>query len=150
LPAWEAIDPRELEGISDNLTFFDIVGSGEAVRFLIRYRGARIEEAFGPRGQAKHLEEVLPAGYRDPAMNTYRQVLMSRRPVYTVGDTRDRNGRIVHLERLLLPFSREGRGVDRVLASLEMVSPEGAFENRDIFKDAAWLPSFALCATIHH
>jgi hypothetical protein len=60
------------------------------------------------------------------------------------------DGRIVHFERLLLPFSRGGVAVDRILASLETVSPEGAFDNRDILKSSPKPPAFALCATIQH
>ena len=69
-------------------------------------------------------------------------------PVYTVVDTHDRDGRLVYYERLLLPFSRNGIDVDRILASLETVSPEGAFENRNIFKAPTTAPTYSLCATI--
>jgi hypothetical protein len=51
---------------------------------------------------------------------------------------------------LLLPFGRDGAAVDRILASLETVSPEGAFEHRDILKSAKKPPAFALCTTIQH
>ena len=36
------------------------------------------------------------------------------------------------IERLLLPFSHDGFAIDRILASLETVSPEGEFDNRDV------------------
>src|SRR5262245_48891709 len=53
----------------------------------------------------------------------YRHGVATRLPVYTVSDMRDRTGRIVHYERLLLPFATEGFEVNRILASLETVSP---------------------------
>src|SRR5262249_61023408 len=59
----------------------------------------------------------------DATLSTYRHVVATRLPVYTVSDMRDRTGRIVHYERLLLPFATEGSEVDRILASLETVSP---------------------------
>ena len=77
-----------------------------------------------------------------------RHVLASRLPVYTVADMRDPGGRIVHYERLLLPFGQNGIEVDRILASLETVSPEGAFENRGLMNAPPRPPAFALCTTI--
>jgi len=146
LPAWQEVETSELAAMSANLAFFDVVESGGEARFFTRYRGARLDEAFGDVGQGKFLDENLPPLYREAALTTYRQVLVTQLPVYTIADARDRNGRIVHLERLLLPFSRDGAEIDRILASLEIVSPEGAFDNRDIM--TAKPPSFALCATI--
>ena len=82
------------------------------------------------------------------ALSSYRHVLASRLPVYTVADMRDPGGRIVHYERLLLPFGQNGIEVDRLLASLETVSPEGAFENRGLMNAPPRPPAFALCTTI--
>jgi hypothetical protein len=61
---------------------------------------------------------------------------------------RDRAGRIVHFERLLLPFGQDGTAVDRVLASIEAVSPEGAFDSRDLMTASASPPAYAFCAVI--
>jgi hypothetical protein len=150
LPAWRDVETSELAAMSANLAFFDVIEQDGEVRYLTRYRGSHIDEAFGHSGQGKYLDQILPPLYREAALTTYRQVLVTQLPVYTISDSRDRNGRIVHFERLLLPFSRDGVEIDRILASLEIVSPEGAFENRDIMNAAPKPPSFALCATIQH
>ena len=52
------------------------------------------------------------------ALATYRQVVSTKVPVYTVSDMRDPAGRIVHHERLLLPFSLSG-GRDRAHPCLD-------------------------------
>ena len=49
-------------------------------------------------------------------------------PVYTILDVTDRQGRLVHAERLLLPFGRDGQTVDRVLAAFEFFCADGAFD----------------------
>ena len=134
----------------ENLCVFDAIERDGKVRFQSHYRGARIDEAFGNPGQGKFLDEILPAAYREAALSTYRQVLVTQLPVYTIADLRDRNGRIVHYERLLLPFTRGGVEVERILASLETVSPEGEFDNRAIIVSAPRPPAFALCTTIQH
>lgn len=150
LPVWTDVEMSSLSAMSGNLAFFDVVEAKGEARFLIRFRGTRLDEAFGRAGQGKFLDEVLPPAYRDAALTTYRQVLASRLPVYTIVDMRDRHDRIVHFERLLLPFSRDGVEIDRILGSFEAVSPEGAFENRGLLQAAHKPPAFALCATIQH
>jgi hypothetical protein len=150
MPVWQGLDAAELAPMTENLAFYDVTGNDGGVRCRIRYRGERINEALGNPGQRKFLDEVLPASYREAALSTYRQVLATQLPVYTIADLRDRNGRIVHYERLLLPFSRDGAVVDRILASLETVSPEGAFDNRDIMNCVPRPPAFALCTTIQY
>jgi hypothetical protein len=120
------------------------------IRFLVRACGARIMEYLGvdcpTRGEGRYIEDALPPAYRDAALSTFLEVVTAREPVYTIADMRDGAGRIVHFERLLLPFGEDGISVDRVLASIEAVSPEGAFESRDLM--AASPPAFAFCAVI--
>ena len=72
----------------------------------------------------------------------------SGRPVYTIQDVADRQGRLVHHERLLLPFSRDGESVERILTSFEFVCPDGAFESRALMASQAVPPTLRLSATI--
>jgi hypothetical protein len=150
LPVWQGFEAEELASVADSLSFQDVIGTDGDARFLIRYHGKRISEAYGATCQGKFLDEILPLQYRTAALSTYHQVLVTKLPVYTIADTRDQRGRIVHYERLLLPFSRDGAAIDRILASLETVSPEGAFDHRNLFKAAPGPPAFALCTTIKH
>ena len=100
LPTWRDLEARELAAMSPNLSFTDVVGTDGDTRFLIRYHGARIGEAYGSDCHGKYLDEILPAAYRDAALATYRQVVATRHPVYTTVEIADRDGRIVHYERL--------------------------------------------------
>jgi hypothetical protein len=152
LPAWDGLAGPELAHISDNLSFTDVVNREGAIRFLTRFVGSRILEYMGvscpAQGQDKFLDEVLPLAYRDAALSTYREAVTAREPVYTIADMRDRAGRIVHFERLLLPFGRDGIVVDRILASIEAVSPECGFDGRHLLAPQLPPPAFALCAII--
>ena len=71
-------------------------------------RSSESPKPYGSVCQGRFLDEILPPRYREAALSTYHRVLVTRLPVYTIADTRDRDGRIVHYERLLLPFSRDG------------------------------------------
>jgi hypothetical protein len=136
--------------VSGNLLSADVVPAAGGTRFLVRSCGARILEFLGldrpTPGQGRFIDEALPPAYRNAALSTFREAVAAREPVYTVADMRDGGGRIVHFERLLLPCGQDGTSVDRVLASIEAVSPEGAFESRDLM--AASPPAFAFCAVI--
>ena len=150
LPCWKGMETKELAAMAGNLFFCDVIENAGRTRFLTRYRGKFIEEAFGKVDERRYLDEILPPLYRDTALATYMQVLVTRLPVYTIAEMNDRNGRIVHFERLLLPFTRDAGKIDRVLASIEAVSPDGAFDNRGLGKSAPNPPAFALCTTIRH
>jgi hypothetical protein len=150
LPMWEGFEAEELVAVAESVSFQDVIGSDDNARFLIRYHGKRIAEAYGALCQGKFLDEILPPQYREAALSTYHRVLATKLPVYTIVDTHDRDGRIVHYERLLLPFSHDGVAIDRILASLETVSPEGAFDNRDVLKSPPKPTAFTLCTTIQH
>jgi hypothetical protein len=150
LPVLDSPAAEELAGVSDNLLCADVVNDAGRSRFLIRFSGVRILEYFGAscadQGQGRFLDEVLPAAYRDAALSSFHEVVAARQPVYTIADMRDRAGRIVHFERLLLPLGRDGNAVDRILASIEAVSPEGAFHVDELMTAAP--PAFAFCGII--
>jgi hypothetical protein len=151
LPLWQGLEAEELASVPENLSFQDVVGSDGALRFQVRFHGRRIAEAYGRANCiGKFLDEILPPAYAGTALSTYRHAVETKLPVYTIADMRDRTGRIVHYERLLLPFSSDGQAANRILASLETVSPEGAFENRDLMQSAGKPPAFALCTVIQH
>lgn len=148
LPVWRDLEGNELAAMADNLSFTDVVAAPDGPRFLIRYHGKRIGEAYGSDCHGKHLDEILPANFREAALATYRHVIASKAPFYSAFDTPDRAGRPVHYERLLVPFSYDGNEVDRILASLEMVSLDGAFELRDLMTSSRTPSAFSLSASI--
>lgn len=148
VPAWPGFRGSELPPMADNLGFSDVTDSNGTPRFFVRFQGKNLAEGLGVPGVGRYLDEILPAPYREVVLATCYQVIATKLPVYTIADMRDRGGRIVHVERLLLPFGHHGVEIGRIMVSLETVSPEGAFENRDLRKPN--LPTFALCATIRH
>jgi hypothetical protein len=150
LPAWPGLDAPEIAAMSANVSYADVVEVDGSFRFLLRFQGTILAEALGRNGVGKFLDEILPSPYKEVAISTCRQAVVRKLPIYTVSDLRDRTGRIVHYERLLLPFSEDGVTVDRILASLEAISPEGDFDHRDMMKPPAKPPAFAFCTTIQH
>lgn len=150
LPTWQRLQP-DLAHAFANLSLTEVVGADATARFRIKFHGSRVGELYGRTSCAgKFLDEILPAGYSAPALATYRQVVATRLPVYTIADMRDPAGRIVHYERLLLPLGSDGDQVEEILASLEIVSPEGAFEHHGLMKTPGKAPAFAFLTTIQY
>lgn len=147
LPAWRGLQGRELSGMEQHLLFVDVVSS-EYPRFLMRHHSRWIGEAYGSDCHGRFLDAMSPGRYHDAAVANYRQATAALAPVYAAVDLADPQGRLVHYERLLLPFSSDGRTVDRVLTSLEMVSPDGAFEHRGLIPSNTQAGSFSVNVTI--
>lgn len=133
LPASRRLVADDLTRMVDVLMFCDVVQNGSEPRLLIRFRGQRILETYG-ECDGKFLDETLPDVSREATLAAYAQAIGERTPVYTVAQTFDPAGKPVDFERLLLPFSRDGGGVDRVLTALEWVSIEGAFERDELLR----------------
>jgi len=149
LPSFERLDGNEIVRTAEILMFCEVVPEANAQRFRIRFQGKQITEAFGADCSGKFLDQTLPPAVRDATLTVYRQAVDGRNPVYTVADTFDRQGRPVCCERLLLPFGADGSSVDHIVASLDLVSIEGAFEQRDMMTSLRENPAYSLCATIN-
>ncbi|MGN6570329.1 MAG: hypothetical protein ACTHLO_02820, partial [Pseudolabrys sp.] len=98
--------------------------------------GETIRRAYGsPDGRGRYLDEILTPGVCPTGIAPYETAVRDALPVYTILDVTDRQGRLVHAERLLLPFARDGETVDRVLAAFEFICEEGAFDDHAIMTD---------------
>lgn len=149
VPLWQAVEAEDLTRLSDNLSFLDVSGGNANARFMITFHGATIAQVYGsPDCRGKYLDQVIPAANHSTGLAPYHQTLSSGRPVYTIHDVTDRAGRLIHFERLLLPFSNDGEHVDRILASFEFICMDGAFDGNALMKSQTGAPTLRLSATI--
>lgn len=149
IPLWQAVIAEDLSRVAAHLSILQVSGSDGAARFLIRFHGEAIAQAYGsPDCCGKYLDEVIPAAGQDKHLAPYYRALDSGHPAYTIHDVTDRDGRLVHYERLLLPYGRDGDSVDHILAAFEFVSPDGAFNRQALMKSPAAPPLLRFSATI--
>lgn len=135
VPQWQAVHAESLSHMSADLSLLDVVATDSGKRFVIRFHGEKIGEVYGSADcRGRSLDEIIPAARRVEGLAPYLQAVEGGCPVYTIHDIHDRNRRLVHYERLLLPFGRDGETVDRILASFEFVCPDGAFDGRDLMR----------------
>jgi hypothetical protein len=149
VPRWQAIEAEDLSHLADNLSFIDVMGERNSLRFQIRFHGRGVGEVFGMADcRGKFLYAGQPEPARSQKLAPYRHAVARGRPVYTIHDIVDRDGRPVQYERLLLPFSSDGNTVDRILTSFEFICEDGTFVRRELMSEPAGLPSLRLSATI--
>ena len=134
VPRWQAFEAQRLSAMQENLSFLDVVPTADGgIRFLIRFHGEIIRRAYNSLdGRGRYLDEILTPGVCPTGITPYEKAVRDALPVYTILDVVDRQGRLVHAERLLLPFARDGETVDRVLAAFEFICEEGAFDGHAI------------------
>jgi hypothetical protein len=129
VPCWQSVKAENLNALSQTLSLLDVIGGTDGLRFLIRFHGGTVAQIYGADDcRGKFLDEVIVPSARAAALLSYHRTVEGRSPVYTIHDLTDRQGRVVHYERLLLPFARDGHTVDRILVSFELVCPDGAFD----------------------
>lgn len=135
----------DTEGTADeraDMMSFDVVGSGEAARFLITQEGARLTTAYGnehvePRLRTnRYLDDAIGPERYASVILSYRACLARRRPTYTVAEVTDADGKEVSYERLLLPLGR-GDAVEHIIGSYKAISIEGGFRLHNLMGVAA-------------
>ena len=149
VPRWQAFEAERLTAMQENLSFLDVVpGDSGAPRFLIRFHGEVIRRAYGSTdGRGRYLDEVPTPGVCPTGIAPYDKAARDGLPVYTILEVNDSQGRLVHAERLLLPFARDGETVDRILAAFEFICGDGAFDS-DAIMQGNGEPALRLSALI--
>lgn len=132
LPAWTQIDHAEIAEIRDNLCVMEVRRESGATRYRVREHGTKLGEYYGNRCAGRHLDEFMSPEALAALTSKYDRAAGSQRPVYTITPITDRHGRSVTCERLLLPFMLSGASAEVVLASIEAISIDGAFEHRQV------------------
>jgi hypothetical protein len=109
------------------------VKDGQLV-FRALYRGKLVDEAFNDAWTGKTLREVTPPSLQPLIICASEHCVSTGCAVYTVLRTNGGGGFPIELERLLLPFGRNGR-VKIIVASLQLVSVQGTVERGKVAKD---------------
>lgn len=149
VPQWQSVEVEKLTAFSTNLSLLVVSGHGDQARFMVRFNGTMIGQAYGAGNyHGKYLDEIMPPAFHAKGLLPFREAVRDGCPIYTIQDLTDRDGRLVHYERLLLPFAGDGEKVDRVLASAEFVSLEGAFDGHNIMHTQEAAPVLQLVAKI--
>jgi len=129
LPSFDQFNPGPHVHDPKQLAVWKVEGGGTQLLFRALYRGRLLDEAFNEGWTGKTLEEVTPASLRSAIIGASSHCVSTGCAIYTVLRTQVSAGYPLDLERLLLPFGEGGR-VQIIVASLQLISLEGAVERR--------------------
>ena len=134
LPSFDQFDPEP--GIHDpkQLVAWKVEINGGQLVFRALYRGRLVDEAFNDGWTGKTLREVTPPSLQPAIIGASDHCVSTGCAIYMVLRTHDGAGRPIELERLLLPFGKNGR-VKIIVASLQLTSPEATVERGKVAKD---------------
>ncbi len=149
IPHWQAIESENLSRVQDNISFLDVTGDNEVKRFQVRQYGVNVMKVYGEADcRGRFLDEIVPRDRRTTGLMPYYQAYSTRQPVYTIWDVNDKNGRLIHFERLILPFGGDGESVERLISAFEFICEDGAFDDAALHRLQNGALTLRLCATI--
>jgi hypothetical protein len=130
-PSFDQFEPGPRIHDPKQLVIWKVEAGLEEIAFRALYRGSLVGEAVNEGWVGKTLVEVTPPSIRSAIVRATAYCAGTGCAIYTVLRTCDAAGHSVDLERLLLPFGKNGR-VSHVVASLQLISLEGVVERRKI------------------
>ncbi len=148
VPPWQAVEAENLSRIAENLSFLEVTGDGAMKRFLIRQHGSGVAKVYGSDCRGRYLDDVIPRERHPTGLMPYYRVFSTATPVYTICDVKDKDGRLIMFERLMLPFSNSGSAVDRIISAFEFICEDGSFDTSALVKLQQGATTLRLCAMI--
>jgi hypothetical protein len=133
LPFVDDFQPNRVGDELADMMGFDVIGQGDAARFLITQAGARLSTTYGsdhlkPTERTnRYLDDALGPERYAHVIALYRTCLKHRRPAYSISTVQDADSKDVSYERLLLPFGG-GDAVEQIVGSYKSISIEGGFK----------------------
>ncbi len=114
LPDITAVRGHDLERLRDKLMLLDVVWRDGEPHYPIRFQGSDFAKMHHRDCTGLSLDEVMAPAVRERGLRTYRMVVDHGIPAFTSTPVRDADGVVIHYERLLLPFTTTGRGVEHI------------------------------------
>lgn len=149
IPSWQSVEAENLSRVLDNVSFLDVTGDGEVKRFRIRRHGTGVAKVYGePDCSGRFLDDVIPRERHPTGLMPYYRAYSTGQPVYTICDVKDKIGRLIHFERLILPFRGDGQAVEHILSCFEFVCEDGAYDVTALIKLQSGAQTLRLCAMI--
>lgn len=130
LPDITAVQGHDLERIRDKLMLLEVVWRDSEPCYLIRFQGADFSKMHSRDCTGLFLNDVMAPAVRERGLRTYRTVVDRSIPSFTSTPVRDADGFVIHYERLLLPFTSTGQGVEHIQCVITLF----AEDNRSPFQ----------------
>lgn len=147
VPCYEEYQPDRFAEEAPDLVHYRIEYGGPLPRFVIESLGSRMREAYGSPGNGEYLDDYVGPRLGPLVMPIYHECKRRGLPVYTIMSLADIDGRVVHHERLLLPFAKAGE-ISHVIASQKTISEDGGFAIRNLMRSGEAMPRPVLLTVV--
>jgi PAS domain len=115
LPGRQHFDPVDIPHLLANIRMLDVVG--QPPRFRIRLAGTGVVKTVGEDQTSQWLDEAFPGFERSSAALGLNDVVRTGRLNWRRGNPRLLEGKeYMVIERVYLPFARDGQTVDLILS----------------------------------
>lgn len=124
LPGRQHFDPVDIPHLLPAIRMLDVVG--DPPRYRIRLVGTRIVASLGEDHTGRWLDEVYPGFENSSACLGLDTVLRTGKLNWRRGNPRVIEGKeFMVIERIYLPFARDGRSVDMILSYVLLGDSDG-------------------------
>lgn len=118
LPPRAILDPLELRPVLGNLNIIAVERDGDGLRFIYRLWGTRIASIYGRDLTGRYLGDAESGSDLSASRSVHESVARTGVPHYWRRPLPFAHRGYVGYRRLLLPFARDGRTVDHLVALL--------------------------------
>ncbi|MEM9683696.1 MAG: PAS domain-containing protein [Pseudomonadota bacterium] len=126
LPGRQHFDPLAVPELLPNIRLLDV--SGAPPRFRVRLMGTRLRDYFGIEQTGRWLDEIFPKFGESQTRAELIKTIETRVPRWRLGKPAlefDKN--FLDMERVYLPFARDGERVDMILTYLMCITQDGVY-----------------------
>ena len=134
IPPFEDFDPGARIHDPKKLAVWNVEQCDGQIVLRALFSGTLLNEPFSASWSGKPLEELTPPSLRSDILSGAHECVRTRCAIYMILRTRDAKGQAIDLERLLLPFGRDGQ-VEQVVASLQLISLTGRVDRNAIVQE---------------
>lgn len=134
IPRFEDFDPGARIHDPKKLAVWNVEQSDVEIVLRALFSGTLLNEPFSASWSGKTLEELTPPSLRSDIVSGAHECVRTGCAIYMILRTRDLKGHAIDLERLLLPFGRNGR-VEQIVASLQLISLTGTVDRAAIVQE---------------
>lgn len=124
LPRTASIQDHDIERLRDKLMLLDVEWHEGEPRYLIRSQGTDFHRMHNRSCVGLFLNDVMAPAVRERGLRTYREVIERQLPAFNATPVRGMNDAVVNYERLLLPFTRSGQGVEQIYCVITLFTED--------------------------
>jgi hypothetical protein len=148
LPMRIDCEAEELTRLQQDMALYQVQREGGRLRYKCLSHGADLRPIDGGDLTGLYLDEFFPEPIKDGALAAYDATVTMACPIYTARHAVDAQQVPVTFERIRLPLSERGEGVDHLLTHVEIFCEDGRYQRNDLLLAGMSVRDYAVTAAI--